>query len=155
MLKFEVKFTWQLSLEHTPTLLHHKYCWKVTVKLSSNSSNSQSKSFVKVACCLHLTFVHSLLQLKQSGSLCRKSAHDCDLEEYCTGESAFCPTDDYKMNGLPCNFNQGYCYNGQCPTHREHCKLLWGTGRCFRLLKKHSIALCAVKYFSLELFNIF
>ncbi|KAA0717939.1 Disintegrin and metalloproteinase domain-containing protein 8 [Triplophysa tibetana] len=63
----------------------------------------------------------------QMGSLCRRSAHDCDLEEYCTGESAFCPKDDYRMNGLPCNYNQGYCYNGQCPTHKEHCKLLWGS----------------------------
>uniref|UniRef100_A0A671Q926 Disintegrin and metalloproteinase domain-containing protein 8-like n=1 Tax=Sinocyclocheilus anshuiensis TaxID=1608454 RepID=A0A671Q926_9TELE len=70
--------------------------------------------------------------------LCRKSAHDCDLDEYCTGESAFCPEDEYKMNGLPCNYNQGYCYNGQCPTHKEHCKMLWGSDAevdadtCFR-----------------------
>ncbi|XP_066535772.1 disintegrin and metalloproteinase domain-containing protein 8a [Hoplias malabaricus] len=65
-------------------------------------------------------------QLKESGSMCRPSAHDCDLEEYCTGESAHCPKDDYKMNGLPCNSYQGYCYNGQCPTLTEHCKILWG-----------------------------
>uniref|UniRef100_A0A672JW38 ADAM metallopeptidase domain 8a n=1 Tax=Sinocyclocheilus grahami TaxID=75366 RepID=A0A672JW38_SINGR len=77
-------------------------------------------------------------QLKHSDSLCRKSAHDCDLDEYCTGESAFCPEDEYKMNGLPCNYNQGYCYNGQCPTHKEHCKMLWGSDAevdadtCFR-----------------------
>ncbi|KAK2896714.1 hypothetical protein QQF64_005746 [Cirrhinus molitorella] len=66
-------------------------------------------------------------QLKHSDSLCRKSVHDCDLDEYCTGVSAFCPEDEYKMNGLPCNYNQGYCYNGQCPTHKEHCKMLWGS----------------------------
>ncbi|MCJ8730453.1 hypothetical protein PDJAM_G00184900, partial [Pangasius djambal] len=65
-------------------------------------------------------------KLKQAGSLCRPNAHDCDLEEYCTGKLAHCPKDDYKMNGLPCNSNQGYCYNGQCPTHQEHCKMLWG-----------------------------
>ncbi|KAK3573377.1 hypothetical protein QTP86_024601 [Hemibagrus guttatus] len=65
-------------------------------------------------------------KLKQAGSLCRPSAHDCDLEEYCTGKLAQCPKDDYKLNGLPCNSNQGYCYNGQCPTHLEHCKTLWG-----------------------------
>ncbi|KAI4886105.1 hypothetical protein NFI96_020211 [Prochilodus magdalenae] len=67
-------------------------------------------------------------QLKDAGNMCRPSAHDCDLEEYCTGVSAQCPKDDYKMNGLPCNYNQGYCYNGQCPTLKEHCKKLWGPG---------------------------
>ncbi|ROL49548.1 Disintegrin and metalloproteinase domain-containing protein 8 [Anabarilius grahami] len=78
------------------------------------------------------------VELQHSGSLCRQSAHDCDLDEYCTGESAFCPEDEYKMNGLPCNHNQGYCFNGQCPTHKEHCKLLWGSDAevdvdtCFR-----------------------
>ncbi|TSK22673.1 Disintegrin and metalloproteinase domain-containing protein 8 [Bagarius yarrelli] len=65
-------------------------------------------------------------KLKQAGSLCRPSAHDCDLEEHCTGKLAHCPNDDYKMNGLPCNSNQGYCYNGQCPTNQEHCQTLWG-----------------------------
>ncbi|XP_023654271.2 zinc metalloproteinase-disintegrin-like jararhagin [Paramormyrops kingsleyae] len=66
-------------------------------------------------------------QLKRSGSLCRKSANDCDLEEYCTGTSAECPKNVFKMNGIPCNFNQGYCYNGQCPTLLQHCKRLWGS----------------------------
>ncbi|KAK9964506.1 hypothetical protein ABG768_005671 [Culter alburnus] len=87
--------------------------------------------------CAHGECCHNC-QLKHSGSLCRQSAHDCDLDEYCTGESAFCPEDEYKMNGLPCNHNQGYCYNGQCPTQKEHCKLLWGSDAevdvdtCFR-----------------------
>ncbi|XP_017551972.1 disintegrin and metalloproteinase domain-containing protein 8a [Pygocentrus nattereri] len=76
-------------------------------------------------------------QLKGAGGVCRHSAHDCDLEEYCTGKSAQCPKDDYKMNGLPCNYGQGYCYNGECPTLKEHCKKLWGPGAdvdidCFR-----------------------
>ncbi|TRY55430.1 hypothetical protein DNTS_034434 [Danionella cerebrum] len=67
------------------------------------------------------------VELKHTGSICRKSAHSCDLDEYCTGETPFCPEDEYKMNGLPCNYNQGYCYNGQCPTHKDHCKMLWGS----------------------------
>ncbi|XP_036406559.1 disintegrin and metalloproteinase domain-containing protein 8-like [Megalops cyprinoides] len=67
-------------------------------------------------------------QLKQAGSPCRESANDCDLAEYCTGQSAQCPKDVFKMNGLPCNFDQGYCYNGQCPTYLHHCRKLWGSG---------------------------
>ncbi|KAI5107940.1 disintegrin and metalloproteinase domain-containing protein 8 precursor [Silurus meridionalis] len=75
--------------------------------------------------CAHGECCHQC-KLKQAGSLCRPVAHDCDLEEYCTGKLAQCPKDDYKMNGSPCNSNQGYCYNGQCPSHQEHCKILWG-----------------------------
>ncbi|KAG7492792.1 hypothetical protein MATL_G00018400 [Megalops atlanticus] len=67
-------------------------------------------------------------QLMQAGSLCRETANDCDHAEYCTGQSAQCPKDVFKMNGLPCNFDQGYCYNGQCPSYAQHCKRLWGSG---------------------------
>uniref|UniRef100_A0A3Q4GWX4 ADAM metallopeptidase domain 8a n=1 Tax=Neolamprologus brichardi TaxID=32507 RepID=A0A3Q4GWX4_NEOBR len=65
-------------------------------------------------------------QLKPTGSVCRPKAGDCDLAEYCTGFSAVCPTDAYTQNGLPCNHGTGYCYNGQCPSRRDHCKRLWG-----------------------------
>uniref|UniRef100_A0A673MHS6 Disintegrin and metalloproteinase domain-containing protein 8-like n=1 Tax=Sinocyclocheilus rhinocerous TaxID=307959 RepID=A0A673MHS6_9TELE len=99
--------------------------------------NATTCRLTEGAHCAHGECCHNC-QLKHSGSLCRKSAHDCDLDEYCTGVSAFCPEDEYKMNGLPCNYNQGYCYNGQCPTHKEHCKMLWGSDAevdadtCFR-----------------------
>ncbi|XP_060895645.1 disintegrin and metalloproteinase domain-containing protein 8a [Labrus mixtus] len=65
-------------------------------------------------------------QLKQTGSVCRPKAGDCDLTEYCTGFSASCPADSYTQNGGPCNRGKGYCYNGQCPSRQEHCKRLWG-----------------------------
>ncbi|XP_052428928.1 disintegrin and metalloproteinase domain-containing protein 8-like [Carassius gibelio] len=99
--------------------------------------NATTCRLTQGAHCAHGECCHNC-QLKHSDSICRKSAHDCDLDEYCTGESAFCPEDEYKMNGIPCNYNQGYCYNGQCPTHKEHCKLLWGSDAkvdsniCFR-----------------------
>ncbi|XP_067433350.1 zinc metalloproteinase-disintegrin-like MTP4 isoform X1 [Thunnus thynnus] len=68
-------------------------------------------------------------QFKQTGSVCRKSASDCDLPEYCTGVSGYCPEDSFEMNGKPCyDQEQGYCYNGQCPTHQQHCWRLFGPG---------------------------
>lgn len=68
-------------------------------------------------------------QLKQVGSECRPSAGDCDLPEYCTGVSQDCPEDSFEMNGKPCyNKAQGYCYDGQCPTHEHHCWRLFGPG---------------------------
>uniref|UniRef100_A0A8C1UQ15 Disintegrin and metalloproteinase domain-containing protein 8-like n=1 Tax=Cyprinus carpio TaxID=7962 RepID=A0A8C1UQ15_CYPCA len=100
--------------------------------------NATTCRLTEGAHCAHGECCHNC-QLKHFNSLCRKSAHDCDLDEYCTGVSAFCPEDEYKMNGLPCNYNQGYCYNGQCPTHKEHCKMLWGSDAevdadtCFRI----------------------
>ncbi|CAG09391.1 unnamed protein product [Tetraodon nigroviridis] len=65
-------------------------------------------------------------QLKATGSVCRPKSGDCDLEEYCTGFSASCPRDAFTSNGLACNRGAGYCYNGQCPSHQQHCRRLWG-----------------------------
>lgn len=69
------------------------------------------------------------LQLKQAGSVCRASAGECDLPEYCTGASQDCPDDSFQMNGKPCyNQAEGYCHDGQCPTHQQHCWRLFGPG---------------------------
>lgn len=67
-------------------------------------------------------------QIKSSESLCRESVSECDLVEYCTGLSHQCPPDDFHMNGIACGSHEGYCYNGRCPTHLQHCQSLWGTG---------------------------
>ncbi|KAK2820733.1 hypothetical protein Q5P01_023692 [Channa striata] len=82
-------------------------------------------------------------QLKAAGSVCRKSASDCDLPDYCTGVSEDCPEDSFEMNGKPCSDQaQGYCYNGQCPTQEQHCWRLFGPGArigsdlCFDLNKR-------------------
>ncbi|GAA6214640.1 zinc metalloproteinase-disintegrin-like 2d [Lates japonicus] len=82
-------------------------------------------------------------QFKPAGSVCRKSASDCDLPEYCTGVSENCPADSFEMNGKPCyDQAQGYCYNGQCPTHEQHCWRLFGLGAkvgpdvCFDLTRR-------------------
>nr|XP_055032462.1 zinc metalloproteinase-disintegrin-like jararhagin isoform X2 [Misgurnus anguillicaudatus] len=88
-------------------------CNATTCKLTDGSQCAQGD------CCENC-------KIKDSGSLCRESANQCDLEEYCTGLSENCPENEFHMNGIPCN--QGYCYNGQCPTHLQHCQSLWGAG---------------------------
>ncbi|XP_071062798.1 zinc metalloproteinase-disintegrin-like 2d isoform X1 [Pseudochaenichthys georgianus] len=82
-------------------------------------------------------------QLTPAGGVCREAASDCDLPEYCTGESERCPEDSFEMNGTPCyDQAQGYCSNGQCPTHQQHCWRLFGPGTrvasdvCFNLNKR-------------------
>ncbi|KAJ8014025.1 hypothetical protein DPEC_G00035960 [Dallia pectoralis] len=67
-------------------------------------------------------------QLSQVGAVCRPSVGDCDLTEHCSGLSPVCPPDAHTLNGQPCDNSNGYCYNGQCPSHTLHCKRLWGPG---------------------------
>ncbi|KAG7228032.1 hypothetical protein INR49_005654 [Caranx melampygus] len=64
-------------------------------------------------------------QIKVSGTPCRGSANTCDLPEYCDGSSAFCPSDFYLQDGLPCQNNAAYCYEGRCQTYDYQCKHLF------------------------------
>lgn len=90
-------------------------CDPMTCKLTEGSRCAQGD------CCENC-------QIKDAESLCRASINECDVPEYCTGLSEKCPENDFRMNGIPCSSGQGYCYNGQCPTHLQHCQRLWGTG---------------------------
>uniref|UniRef100_A0A665V3K6 Zinc metalloproteinase-disintegrin-like batroxstatin-3 n=1 Tax=Echeneis naucrates TaxID=173247 RepID=A0A665V3K6_ECHNA len=65
-------------------------------------------------------------QISPRSSECRIKQDDCDLAEYCDGESPSCPEDMFAVNGLPCNGGQGYCYNGQCPQRPSQCIRLYG-----------------------------
>ncbi|XP_068217843.1 uncharacterized protein [Palaemon carinicauda] len=76
---------------------------------------------------------------KPAGVQCRASVHECDLPEYCTGHSEYCPEDVFKGDGHQCLAGQAFCHSGMCRTHEEQCKLLWGpTGqnsddRCYMM----------------------
>uniref|UniRef100_A0A3P9LVE5 Zgc:174164 n=1 Tax=Oryzias latipes TaxID=8090 RepID=A0A3P9LVE5_ORYLA len=64
-------------------------------------------------------------QIKVAGWPCRKSVDSCDLPEYCDGKKAFCPTDFYMMDGLLCQNNAAYCYEGRCQTYDYQCRHLF------------------------------
>ncbi|KFO71592.1 Disintegrin and metalloproteinase domain-containing protein 28, partial [Cuculus canorus] len=78
-------------------------------------------------------------QFKESGAVCRAVQHDCDLAEMCTGFSANCPEDRFRVNGYPCNYGKGYCYMGTCPTRDNQCKAAFGphatvsAASCYRM----------------------
>ncbi|XP_060140742.1 disintegrin and metalloproteinase domain-containing protein 12 isoform X4 [Globicephala melas] len=72
-------------------------------------------------CCAHCL-------LKPAGAPCRRSAGDCDLPEFCTGVSPYCPPDIYLLDGSPCARGRGYCRDGACPTLEHQCQQLWGPG---------------------------
>uniref|UniRef100_A0A3B4GHW2 Disintegrin and metalloproteinase domain-containing protein 19-like n=1 Tax=Pundamilia nyererei TaxID=303518 RepID=A0A3B4GHW2_9CICH len=67
-------------------------------------------------------------QLKQAGTMCRRPAGACDLPEYCTGASPYCPANVYLLDGSSCQYGMAYCYNGMCLTHEQQCLQLWGYG---------------------------
>ncbi|KAL9951078.1 hypothetical protein ACROYT_G043674 [Oculina patagonica] len=54
---------------------------------------------------LHHTCCEKCLYKKQ-GSLCRGVKTDCDVPEYCPGDSRDCPEDTFIINGYPCNQTQ-------------------------------------------------
>ncbi|XP_062538565.1 uncharacterized protein LOC134206849 [Armigeres subalbatus] len=69
--------------------------------------------------------------LKPPGVICRDAHNECDLPEYCNGETGQCPPDVHKKNGNPCGMNAtgfttGYCFNGLCPTTAAQCERIWG-----------------------------
>ncbi|XP_036907635.1 disintegrin and metalloproteinase domain-containing protein 33 isoform X2 [Sturnira hondurensis] len=78
--------------------------------------------------------------LKPAGAPCRRAAGDCDLPEFCTGASPYCPPDIYLLDGSPCAGGRGYCRDGACPTLEQQCQQLWGPGSrpapeaCFQVL---------------------
>lgn len=53
---------------------------------------------------------------KQAGTLCRSAGNECDLPEYCTGQSEYCPTNVYKMDTEICEGGEAFCYHGSCKT---------------------------------------
>ncbi|XP_069055749.1 disintegrin and metalloproteinase domain-containing protein 19 [Pleurodeles waltl] len=67
-------------------------------------------------------------RLRPPGTMCRKESRPCDLPEYCTGKSAFCPPNSYQLDGTACQEGRAYCYSGMCLTHQHQCTQLWGPG---------------------------
>ena len=60
------------------------------------------------------------------GIECRTSSGECDIAEYCSGDSSECPRDDQKFDSTPCANNTGYCYFGKCPTYDAQCMRAFG-----------------------------
>lgn len=81
---------------------------------------------------------------KTAGTLCRSADYECDLPEYCTGQSEYCPPDIHKMDTESCDNGKAFCYNGLCRTRSDQCRLLWGvTGKssddqCYKMNQKGS-----------------
>ncbi|XP_053739324.1 disintegrin and metalloproteinase domain-containing protein 9 [Synchiropus splendidus] len=96
----------------TPKECKNKCCNAATCKLTPGSACAHG------SCCNNC-------QVRVAGTQCRGSADTCDLPEYCNGTSAFCPDDYYLMDGLPCQNDAAYCYEGRCQTYDYQCRRLF------------------------------
>ncbi|XP_071392814.1 disintegrin and metalloproteinase domain-containing protein 9 [Centroberyx affinis] len=96
----------------TPEECKDQCCDAATCKFTPGSACAQG------SCCNNC-------QIRVAGTPCRESVNSCDLSEYCDGKSAFCPSDFYIMDGLPCENNAAYCYEGRCQTYDFQCKHLF------------------------------
>ncbi|XP_013363750.1 PREDICTED: disintegrin and metalloproteinase domain-containing protein 15 isoform X2 [Chinchilla lanigera] len=67
-------------------------------------------------------------QLRPAGWQCRPSRGDCDLPEFCLGNSSQCPPDISLGDGEPCASGQAVCMHGRCASYAQQCRLLWGPG---------------------------
>ncbi|XP_037836230.1 disintegrin and metalloproteinase domain-containing protein 15 [Kryptolebias marmoratus] len=65
-------------------------------------------------------------KLRAAGSVCRETLGDCDLPEFCTGSSPYCPPNVFLQNGEPCEDGSAYCYGGVCANMDAQCQMLWG-----------------------------
>ncbi|KAI1886960.1 hypothetical protein AGOR_G00201140 [Albula goreensis] len=97
----------------TPEECKDKCCDAATCKLTRGSACAQG------GCCKDC-------QIRVAGTPCRSSVNFCDLPEFCTGKSAFCPEDYYIMDGHPCANNSAYCFQGRCQTYDYQCQQLFG-----------------------------
>ncbi|CAN9514460.1 unnamed protein product [Ophioblennius macclurei] len=65
-------------------------------------------------------------KLRAAGSVCRQPLGECDLPEFCTGSSPYCPANVFLQNGEPCEDGASYCYGGVCASMQLQCQSLWG-----------------------------
>lgn len=98
-----------------PSYCENTCCDPYTCMLHTNASCATGE-------CCDLTTCRP----KIAGTECRNAENECDLPEYCTGESEYCPRDVFKRDTEECDNGQAYCYQGNCRSHSYQCRILWG-----------------------------
>ncbi|XP_072897911.1 disintegrin and metalloproteinase domain-containing protein 12-like [Hemitrygon akajei] len=71
------------------------------------------------ACCKKCQFL-------PAGTVCRPKRGECDLPEFCTGQSQDCPNNQYLKDGHTCSKGNLYCSQGTCQSADQQCQDIWG-----------------------------
>ncbi|XP_007528762.1 disintegrin and metalloproteinase domain-containing protein 30 [Erinaceus europaeus] len=66
-------------------------------------------------------------QFRPSRFVCRRPENECDLPEYCLGNSSDCPEDTYKVDGTPCKY-EARCFKKGCRSRYMQCQSIFGSG---------------------------
>ncbi|XP_050088014.1 disintegrin and metalloproteinase domain-containing protein 33-like [Anopheles aquasalis] len=62
----------------------------------------------------------------EATTVCRPAEGECDLPEFCSGESEYCPRDVFKRDTEVCADGEAHCLAGRCRTRTDQCRFLWG-----------------------------
>ncbi|XP_078056789.1 disintegrin and metalloproteinase domain-containing protein 12-like [Mustelus asterias] len=73
------------------------------------------------ACCKNCLFL-------PAATICRPSRGECDLPEFCTGNSPDCPVNVFLKDGHTCSNGNLYCGDGICQSADKQCQEIWGEG---------------------------
>ncbi|XP_072353912.1 disintegrin and metalloproteinase domain-containing protein 12-like isoform X3 [Scyliorhinus torazame] len=73
------------------------------------------------ACCENCEFL-------PAATPCRPSRGECDLPEFCRGDSSDCPENVYVKDGHTCGNGNLYCSDGTCQSAEKQCQDIWGEG---------------------------
>ncbi|KAL2823948.1 Metallo-peptidase family M12-domain-containing protein [Aspergillus cavernicola] len=92
-------------------------CNPTTCKFADGATCDDSND----GCCISCQF-------SSSGTICRPSTGECDIEETCSGNSSTCPTNSYKEDGDSCGDDSSLkCASGQCTSRDAQCESLMGS----------------------------
>ncbi|KAK3864746.1 hypothetical protein Pcinc_029603 [Petrolisthes cinctipes] len=98
-----------------PEFCDNSCCNAETCQLAPNASCASGP------CCDTQT-----CKLRAPGWKCRAALVECDLPEFCSGHSEYCPEDVTKLDGTRCRTDKGLCYKGECQSHEGQCQVVWG-----------------------------
>ncbi|XP_078061935.1 disintegrin and metalloproteinase domain-containing protein 12-like, partial [Mustelus asterias] len=73
------------------------------------------------ACCKNCLFL-------PAATICRPPRGECDLPEFCTGNSSDCPVNVFLKDGHTCSNGNLYCSDGICQSADKQCQEIWGEG---------------------------
>ena len=71
-------------------------------------------------------------QFRPLGTVCRSATQQCDIAEFCMGDSSSCPTDLHLQDGSPCNGGSDFCYTGVCENLDAQCLRFFGEYICLQ-----------------------
>ena len=97
-----------------------------TQECTDNCCNANTCQLAAGAQCSAGPCCNSTCQFRSYGATCRAATGECDIAEYCSGDSGECPADDHRLDGIACASNTGYCFERECPSYDAQCRFHFG-----------------------------